>query len=78
MVQPVYAGPIPEEIYPLVSRIAEENNETIEASFARDLTMAYKSFAKGHLLKTLTEEQKKELFNTMIENTKEYLKEYHA
>ena len=78
MVQPVYAGPIPDSIYPLINRIVEENNETIEVAFARDLTMAYKSFAKGHLLKTLTEEQKKELFNTMCENTKEYLKEYHA
>ena len=77
-VRPVFAGEIPEEIYPLISRIAEENNETIEAAFGRDLTKAYDVFAKGHLLKTLTEDQKKELYKTMIENTKEYLGDYKA
>lgn len=77
-VRPVCAGEIPAEIYPLINRIVEENNETIEVAFARDLKKAYECFAKGHLLKTLTEEQKKELFNTMIENTKEYLTEYQA
>lgn len=77
-VQPVCAGEIPESIYPLISRIAEENNETVEACFARDLKKAYEVFAKGHLVKTLTEEQKKELFKTMCENTKAYLTEYHS
>lgn len=77
-VQPVMAGEIPASIYPLISRIAEENNETVEVAFSRDLTAAYEVFAKGHLLKTLTEEQKKELFATMIENTKEYLADYKA
>ncbi|MBQ9761422.1 MAG: alpha-glucosidase/alpha-galactosidase [Clostridia bacterium] len=77
-VQPVCAGEIPAEIYPLISRIAEENNETVEVAFARDLKQGYEVFAKGHLLKTLNDEQKRELFATMYENTKEYLTEYKA
>ena len=77
-VQPIMAGEVPAEIYPLISRIAEENNETVEVAFARDLTRGYEVFAKGHLLTSLTEEQKRELYATMCENTKEYLTEYHA
>ena len=77
-VQPVMAGAIPEAIYPLIKRIVEENNETVEAAFGRDLEKCYDVFAKGHLLKSLTEEEKRELFATMIENTKEYLGDYHA
>ena len=77
-VLPVCAGEIPEAIFPLINRIVEENNETVEVAFARDLKKGYEVFAKGHLLKSLTEEQKRELFATMIENTKEYLAEYQA
>ena len=77
-VRPVFAGEIPEAIYPLIKRIADENNETVEACFARDLGKAYEAFAKGHLLTSLTEEQKKELFATMCEGTKAYLTEYKA
>lgn len=77
-VRPVFAGEVPESIYPLISRIAIENNETVEACFARDLNQAYEVFAKGHLISTLTEEQKKDLFLEMCENTKEYLTEYKA
>lgn len=75
-VTPVMAGEIPPEIYYLVRRISDEFDETVEAAFNRDLDAAYECFRKGHLLTSLAEEDKRKLFNTMYENTKEYLKEY--
>lgn len=76
MLCPVQAGEIPDSIYDLVYRTAVENNLTIDAAFSRDKEFAYECFADGHMLKGLDVAQKRELFNKMFENTKEYLTDY--
>jgi alpha-galactosidase len=76
MLSPVQSGNIPESIYPYVSRTAEENSRAIDAACSRDKEYAYKVFAEGHLLTGLDMRQRRQLFDIMFENTKEYLPEF--
>ena len=75
-VKPVFAGSVPESIYPLISRAAKENEMIIDAGFSGDLEFAYSKFRQLNMLKKLTEEQKRALYDEMIEGTKAYLGDY--
>lgn len=77
-VRPVYAGNIPDSIYPLVSRASRENEYAIDAAFSLDLEYAYSLFRKLNMIKNLKEEEKRELFVTMCKNTKSYLGDYDS
>ena len=74
--QPVFAGNVPDSIYPLISRAARENDNMLDAGFSLDLSYAYKLFAETRSVQNLTEAQKEDLFKTMCKGTKEYLKDY--
>ena len=50
MIQPLFAGEVPESIFPYVDRIAKENSRTVDACFSEDRKMAYEAFSVGHLL----------------------------
>ena len=73
---PVQAGNIPDTIFCNVNRIVEENERAVETAFACDLSACLEAFKKDHLLASLSDAQKEELFSTMYEATKEYLKDY--
>ena len=73
---PVIAGAIPDSIYPLVARAARENDAMLDAAFSLDLNYAYEKFAELNMLKSLTNEQKKDLFEEMCKNTEAYLGSY--
>ena len=73
---PVQAGEIPEAIFYHVNRIAEENERAVEAAFSGDLKDCLDAFKQDHLLKKLSDSEKEELFSTMYEGTKKYLKDY--
>ena len=75
-VQPVFAGAVPDAIYPLISRAARENDMILDAGFSLDLGFAFEKFASLNMIKTLTKEQKRELFDTMIKGTEKYLKDF--
>ena len=75
-VTPVYAGEIPKEIYPLISRISGEQELVVEAGVSRDLDMAFMAFVNDPLV-TISVEDARCLFNEMIENTKKYLTMYY-
>ena len=75
-VQPVFAGPVPDSIYPLVRRAARENEMILDAAFSGDLEFAYTKFRQLNMLKKLTEEQKRAMFDEMVEGTKAYLGDY--
>lgn len=72
-VRPVFAGNIPQEIYPLISKIAGVQEMVSEAAAERDLDKAFRAFMEQV---DLPISDAKTLFDTMIENTKAYLKEY--
>ena len=74
-VTPVMAGPIPAEIYPLVSRVCGEQEALNEAIAARDVEAIFQQFANDNLV-TCSMKDARKLFDEMCENTKEYLKDY--
>lgn len=73
---PVFAGPVPESIYPLVSRICGEQENVSEAIANRDLNKIFTAFANDPLV-TCSLDDAKKLFKEMIDNTSEYLKDYY-
>ncbi|MBR2972000.1 MAG: alpha-glucosidase/alpha-galactosidase [Clostridia bacterium] len=75
-VTPVFAGAIPESIYPLVSRICSEQESVSSAIAERDLEKIFACFINDPLV-TCSMADAKILFNEMVENTKGYLKSYN-
>ena len=73
---PVQAGNIPEGVYALIARIADEQNTVARAARERDLDRAFLAFANNPLVTSLNLSDAKALFDQMIENTKAYLGEY--
>lgn len=72
---PVFAGPIPAEIYPLISRVCAEQELISDGIAERDLNKIFCAFANDPLV-TCGMEDAKKLFKEMCENTKEYLGMY--
>ena len=72
---PVFSGPVPKEIYPLVARICAEQEVVSEGIAERDLGKIFNAFANDPLVTCGIEDAKK-LFKEMCENTKEYLGMY--
>ena len=75
--QPVFSGPVPDSIYSMVSRAAKENDDILDAGFSLDLEFAYTKFRQLYMIRKLTEEQKRALYDEMIAGTKKYLKDFH-
>jgi len=73
--QPVFAGPIPKTIYPMVSRICAQQEIISEGIAERDLNKIFCAFANDPLV-TCSIEDAKKLFKEMCENTKAYLGMY--
>ena len=74
-VVPVFAGEIPKEIYPLVSRACGEQEALSEAIAQRDVLKIFNCFAQDPLV-TCSYKEAKELFKEMVLNTKKYLGMY--
>lgn len=72
---PVFAGPVPNDILGLTSHIAANQERVAEAVEKRDLEMAFRAFVNDSL-NYLDVATSRKLFNEMIDNTKEYLKDY--
>ena len=76
-VQPVMAGNIPTSIYSLIARIVGVQEMTLEAALTRNLDLAFEAFCTDPLTR-ITREEARELFDTMIANTKNYLDMYEV
>jgi len=74
--KPVFAGPVPKEIYPLISRICSEQELVSDAIAERDLDKIFAAFANDPLV-TCSLADAKKLFKEMCENTKAYLSMYN-
>ena len=74
-VTPVMAGEIPQEIYPMVSRICSEQEMLDKAIAARDVEAIFNIFANDPLV-TCSMTDARKLFNEMVLNTKKYLSMY--
>ncbi len=75
-VKPVMAGPVPKEIYGLISRIVASQEVVVEAALTRDVELAFTAFINDPLV-TIGFDDARKLYFEMLENTKEYLKEYN-
>ena len=71
-VVPVFAGEIPKEIYPMISRVCGEQEMVFEGIAQRDTKKIFNAFANDPLVTCGVEDAKK-LFDEMIDNTKSYL-----
>lgn len=74
-VSPVFAGEIPNSIYPLVSRICAEQEAVSEAIAQRDIEKIFNAFASDPLV-TCDIVSARKMFDEMVENTKKYLTDY--
>ncbi len=72
---PVFAGNIPDTIYPLISRICGEQENVVDAALKRDLDGVFSAFAADPNVHLPLSDARK-LFDEMIENTKKYLEMY--
>ena len=73
---PVFAGEIPESIYPLVSKICSEQEAVSTAIANRDIEAIFNAFASDPLV-TCSLLDARKMFDEMVENTKSYLKDYN-
>jgi alpha-galactosidase len=74
-VRPVFAGNIPKELKALIDKTVDIQELIMEAAYERDLDKAFIAFISEEQ-NTLDLKQSRELFDKMIEGTKEYLKDY--
>lgn len=74
-VKPVFAGAIPKQLYALIAHIVGEQEALDEAIAERSLEKAFNVFAGSPQVCCSLADARK-LFNTMVENTSAYLKEY--
>ena len=72
---PVFAGAVPKEIYPMVSRICGEQEMLDKAIEKRNIEEIFSVFANDALV-TCSIEEARSLFDQMVDNTKEYLTDY--
>ncbi len=73
---PVFAGPVPASILPLVSRISDQQENISEAIAERDLEKIFACFINDPLV-TCSITDARKLFAEMCENTKKYLGSYN-
>lgn len=73
---PVFAGSIPDEILPLISKICAEQEALSSAIAQRDLSQIFNVFASDPLV-TCSLSDAKKLFDEMVQNTKNYLTDYN-
>ncbi len=74
-VSPVFAGNVPDKIYPLVSRICGEQEIVAKAAERRDIEGAFGAFVNDPLVRLSVSDARK-LFNEMINAAKGYLSDY--
>lgn len=74
-VQPVLAGPVPNNVNAMVMRILEEQETVVEAAIRGDYELAFTAFSNNANI-NLPIDKARALFDEMLENTKDYLPYY--
>ncbi len=75
-VRPVAAGAIPPAVYGLTAPFIAQQDLVMQAAKNRDLELAFTAFCTDPHVQVLSLADARRLFDEMVENTKEYLKEY--
>ena len=74
-IEPVYAGPMPASILPLVSRHIYNQENTLTAALTYDRKLGFAAFMNDPQLASVTLDDGRKLFNDMLENQRAYLPE---
>ncbi len=72
-IEPVYAGPVPANILPLVARHVHNQENTLRAALTCDRKLALTTFMNDPQLGAIGPEALESLFNDMLENQRKYL-----
>ena len=72
-IEPVYAGPVPQNILPLIARHVYNQENTLRAALTCDRELAFTTFMNDPMMASVTLEDGKVLFNDMLENQRKYL-----
>lgn len=73
-ISPIFAGSLPKNLKTLIEPHVKNHEDTLEVALNPNREQALKIFMNDPLV-TISEEDGKELFNEMLENTKKYLPE---
>ena len=74
-IEPVYAGPIPSNILPLVARHIYNQENALRAALTCDRKLAFTTFMNDPQMGHVTPEDGQKLFDDMLENQRRYLPE---
>ena len=72
-IEPVYAGPVPQNILPLIARHVYNQENTLRSALNCDRGLAFTTFMNDPMMASVTLEDGKALFNDMLENQRKYL-----
>ena len=72
-IEPVYAGPVPANILPLIARHVYNQENTLRAALTCDRKLGFTTFMNDPLMGAVMPDEGLELFNNMLENQKKYL-----
>lgn len=73
-VRPVYAGELPQDLASIMIRHISNQELIVRSVLEKDLNLARRAFLNDPAIEKLSIDKANELFNEMINNTKEYLK----
>ena len=72
-IEPVYAGPLPAQILPLVARHVHNQENALQAALTCDRTLAFNTFMNDPQMGAVSLEGGKKLFDDMLEAQRAYL-----
>ena len=72
-IEPVYAGPLPAQILPLVARHVHNQENALQSALTCDRTLALNTFMNDPQMAAVSLQDGKALFDNMLENQRSYL-----
>ena len=72
-IEPIYAGPVPESILPLITRHVLNQENTLRAAMNCDRQLGLATFMNDPQMGAVSLEEGEKLFNDMLENQRKYL-----
>jgi len=74
-IEPVYAGPVPQNILPLIARHVYNQENTLTTAMTRDRKLGLTTFMNDPQMANVKFDDAKKLFDDMLENQRDYLPE---
>ena len=74
-IEPIYAGPLPGNLLPLIARHIYNQENTLKTALSCDRKLGYTTFMNDPQLASVEPEEGKKLFDDMLENQRKWLPE---